>query len=176
MCDLLEKIRKFTTIFTQNKPFFEWKYGYLKYVVVHDWTGRGGRPMPPTPRFVPNFWKFDPKQKLYVYPPVFRPSYGPVVMLWFFLVFPKGRTPDSGLDLMPCPSQGPKWFWTVQIVLVNSKSFWSGSKFKLDFSLLLFIVWTCAKWFWPDQNELNPSKTIGTWPKIIWQSKIILDP
>ena len=40
--------------------------------------------------------------------------------------------------LMPCPSMGPKWFWTVQIILVGSStnhlygpnSFWSGPNHK----------------------------------------------
>ena len=27
---------------------------------------------------------------------------------------------------MPCPSMGPKWFWTVQIFLVEYQSFWTG--------------------------------------------------
>ena len=50
--------------------------------------------------------------------------------------------------LMPCPFIGPKWFWTVQIVLVGSKLFWSGPhyffvRFKLDFSRLIFIIWAC---------------------------------
>ena len=29
--------------------------------------------------------------------------------------------------LMPCPSLGPKWFWTVQIVLYRYKLFWSAA-------------------------------------------------
>ena len=61
---------------------------------------------------------------------------------------------------------GPKRFGRVQIILV---------KFKLDFSGLIFIIWTCPKLFEPDQNELDPSKTIGTRPKLFGWSKIILD-
>ena len=67
-----------------------------------------------------------------------------------------------------------KLFWTgtncfgqVQIILVM---------FKLDFSGLIFIIWTCPKCFGPNQNDLGPSKTIGTRPKLSGQSKIILDP
>ena len=44
------------------------------------------------------------------------------------------RSPADGKIFMPCPYIGPKWFWTgtncfgwVQIVLVGSKLFWSGS-------------------------------------------------
>ena len=74
--------------------------------------------------------------------------------------------------LMPCPSIGPKWFWTIQIVLVGSKLFWWSSnhfgQVKLDFPWLFFIIWTFPKWFGPNQNELDPSKTIGTRPKSFW--------
>ena len=75
---------------------------------------------------------------------------------------------------MPCPSIDPKWFWTVQIVLDGYKLFWSGPnrfgrvriilvRFKLGFSGLIFIIWTCPKWFGPDQNKLHPSETIAYW-------------
>ena len=84
--------------------------------------------------------------------------------------------------LMPCPS-----FGRVQIVLIGSKSFWSGPKdfgqvqkilvrFKLDCSGLTFLILTCLKWFWPNQNKSDPSKTMGTRPKWFGRSKIILDP
>ena len=87
-------------------------------------------------------------------------------------------------SLMPCPSMGPKWFWTVQIVFFGSKSFWSDPNhfgqvlirffwtnfYNLDLSKM---IWT---WFGPDQNELERSKTIGTQPKLFGRSKIILDP
>ena len=56
----------------------------------------------------------------------------------------------------------PNCFGQVQNILV---------KFKLDFSLLTFIIWTCPKWFWPDQNKLDLSKTIGTRPKWFGRSK-----
>ena len=70
---------------------------------------------------------------------------------------------------MPCPSIGPKWFWTVQIVLHGYKLFWSGPNcfgcvqiilvgFKLDFYGQIFIIWTFPNWFGPDQNELDPTK------------------
>ena len=55
--------------------------------------------------------------------------------------------------LMPCPSIGPKIFWTVQIVLDRFKLFWSCPnrfgwvqiilvRYELDFSGLFFIIWT----------------------------------
>ena len=79
---------------------------------------------------------------------------------------------------------GPKLFWIVQIVVVGSKSFWLVPnhfgrvqiilvRFKLDFYWLIFTIWTCPKWFEPDQNKLGPSKTIGTRPKWFGWYKII---
>ena len=76
---------------------------------------------------------------------------------------------------MSCPSIAPKWFWTEQIILVEYQSFLSGPnrfgwaqsilvRVKLDFSGLIFIIWTWPKWFGPHQNKLDPSKTIGTQP------------
>ena len=86
---------------------------------------------------------------------------------------------------MPCPSVvqnyfGPsKWFWTntpwfgrVQIILVRSKSF--QTRFKLDFSGLISIIWTYAKWFEPNHNDwtrpkwlvLNQNDLDG--PKLFW--------
>ena len=73
--------------------------------------------------------------------------------------------------LMPYPSIGPKLFWTVQIVLVGSKLFWSDQnrfgwfqiilvKFKLDFSRLNF-------------HNLDLAKLSGTRPKLFGWSKII---
>ena len=67
--------------------------------------------------------------------------------------------------LMSCSSIAPKWFWTVQIIMVEYQSFWSGPnrfgrvqsilvRVKLDFSGLIFIIWTWPKWFRPDQNKL----------------------
>ena len=47
-------------------------------------------------------------------------------------------------------------FGRVQIILV---------RLKLHFSGLIFLIWTCPKWFGPDQNELDQSKTISTRPK-----------
>ena len=32
----------------------------------------------------------------------------------------------SFLKQMPCTSTGPKWFWTVQIILVEYQLFWTG--------------------------------------------------
>ena len=61
----------------------------------------------------------------------------------------------------------PNCFVPGQIILV---------RFKLDFSGLIFIIWTCSKWFKPNQNELHRSKMIVTWPKWFGLSKIVLDP
>ena len=33
---------------------------------------------------------------------------------------------ETDNNLMPCPSMDPKWFWTVQIILVKYQSFWKG--------------------------------------------------
>jgi hypothetical protein len=67
---------------------------------------------------------------------------------------------ENYLALMPCPSMGPKLFWTVQIVLdcpncfgrvqivlVRSKSFRSGPNHfgQVHFSGLIFIIWTWPK-------------------------------
>ena len=51
---------------------------------------------------------------------------------------------------------GKNCFGRVQIILV---------RFKLDFSGLIFIIWTCPKLFWPNQNKLDPTKTICIHPK-----------
>jgi hypothetical protein len=80
--------------------------------------------------------------------------------------------------LLPCPSIGPKWFWTVQIVLDLSKLFWSCPnrfgrvqiilvRYKLDFSGLFFLLLGTVP------NDLDPTKTIGTQPKWFARSKII---
>ena len=34
---------------------------------------------------------------------------------------------------MVCPSKGPNWFWTIQIILVEYQSFWMG--------LIFILVW-----------------------------------
>ena len=81
----------------------------------------------------------------------------------------------------------PNCFGQIQIVLVGSKSFWSGPNhfgwvqiilvtFKLDFYSLIFIIWAFPKWFQPIQNKLGASKMIGAQPKWFGQSKIILGP
>ena len=76
----------------------------------------------------------------------------------------------------------------VQIFLVGSKSFWSDTihfsqvwiwfLWIIFFNLDLFkMIWTCSKWFGPDQNKLDPAKMIGARPKWFgWSSPIILDP
>ena len=72
-------------------------------------------------------------------------------------------------SLMPCPSMGPKWFWTVQIILVEYKLFGTNPicygrvQIILNRSKLLKlvqknIIWTQPKWFGPDQNDLVPTK------------------
>ena len=54
--------------------------------------------------------------------------------------------------LIPCPI-GPKLFWTDQIVLFGSKSFWSGSNYTfLEYFLL----------FGPVQNDLVGPKSFWT--------------
>jgi hypothetical protein len=65
---------------------------------------------------------------------------------------------------------GPfKLFWTIQIVLDGCKLFWWGLncfgqvqiilvRFKIDFSGLIFIIWTCPKWFGPDQKKWTHPK------------------
>ena len=58
-------------------------------------------------------------------------------------------------------------FGQVQIILI---------RFKLDFSGLIFIIWTSPKWFGPNQNKLDPSKTIGTRQKIFDRMMIICVP
>ena len=81
---------------------------------------------------------------------------------------------------MPCPSMGPKWFWTVQIVLVGYKMFWlspnhygrgqiilnrsklwkiSTEKSNLN---LTKMIWTQPKRFGHDQNIFSVTKTIWT--------------
>ena len=46
-----------------------------------------------------------------------------------------------------------RFFRRVKILLV---------RFKLDFSGLIFIIWTCSKWFGPNKNKLDPSRMIWT--------------
>ena len=82
---------------------------------------------------------------------------------------------------------GTNCFGLVQIVLVGSKSFWLVPnhfgrvqiilvRFKLDFYSLIFIIWTCPKWFEPDQNKVDLCKAIGTQQKLFGRFKMILDP
>ena len=47
-------------------------------------------------------------------------------------------------------------FGCIQIILV---------RFKLLFPGLFFLIWTCPKWFGPDQNKLDTSKTSCIRPK-----------
>ena len=47
---------------------------------------------------------------------------------------------------MPCPSIGSKWFWTVQIVLDGQVQIIL-DRFNFHFYWLLFMIWTCPKWF-----------------------------
>ena len=66
---------------------------------------------------------------------------------------------------MPCPSMGPKWFWTVQIILVEYQSFWVGpihfgqtqivlDRFKLQKLGQKNQIWTWPEFFGPNQNNL----------------------
>ena len=60
----------------------------------------------------------------------------------------------------------PNCFGWEQIVLVGSKSFWSGPnllvRFKLYFSGLIFIIWTCPKRLVLNQNDLDSPKSFWT--------------
>ena len=74
---------------------------------------------------------------------------------------------------MTWPSMGPKSFWTVQIILDGSNSFWTGTNYKILFRKVQFE---------PEQNDLDPTKIICTQPKQFAPiqkknglSKIILD-
>ena len=56
----------------------------------------------------------------------------------------------QGKSQIPCPSLGPKLFWTVQISLIEYQSFWKGP--------------ICFGWVQInlDRNDLDPTKTIWT--------------
>ena len=70
-----------------------------------------------------------------------------------FQLFFSAKPQHSVSRFIRCPSIGTKWFWTVQIVLVGSRSFWSGQnrfgRVRFKFSGLIFIICTCPKWFGP---------------------------
>ena len=73
---------------------------------------------------------------------------------------------------MPCPSMGPKWFWTVQIILVEFQLFWMCPIcFGWDQIILArfkkSLIWTWPKWFGPDQNKLDLTETNWTPPKLL---------
>ena len=79
-----------------------------------------------------------------------------------------------------------KLFWTVQIILVEYQSFWTGPicfnqvQIVLDRSKLKKIVkksliWTWTKWYGPNQSKLDLIKTIWTRPKKFERSKIVLE-
>ena len=60
---------------------------------------------------------------------------------------------------MPCPSIGPKYFWSVQIVLDRYKPFWMGPICFGWVLLLIFLdlskmICTCKKQFGPVLNNL----------------------
>ena len=57
---------------------------------------------------------------------------------------------------MPGPSIGPKLFWTIQIVLVRSKLFWSGPNHFGQVQIRL--SWTNLYNLDPTKNELDPTK------------------
>ena len=79
--------------------------------------------------------------------------------------------------LMPCPSIAPKRIWTVQIILVEYQSFWSGPNHFVRVQSILVRVrqiklfWAdfynldLSKMIWTQPKKLHPSKTIGTQPK-----------
>ena len=68
--------------------------------------------------------------------------------------------------LMPCPSMGPKWFWTIQIILVEYQLFWR-VQIILEISKLIKLVLK--------KSNLNLTKMIWTQPKRFGGFKIILD-
>ena len=74
---------------------------------------------------------------------------------------------------MPCPSIGPKWFWTAQIVFVGYKSFWSGTNHFGQVQIRLFwtnfhnldlckIIWTRIEQIGAIQNDWYSTKIIWT--------------
>lgn len=73
---------------------------------------------------------------------------------------------------MPCPSIGPKLFWTgpiclglVQIILERSKLYWTESKSKMFYRRVIF------KQFYPVQNNFNLFQYNLDWFKIILDLK-----
>ena len=82
-------------------------------------------------------------------------------------------------SLIPYPSLGAIWFWTVQIILVEYQSFWMGPicfgqvQIILDRSKLWKLLQKNLIWTWP--NNFDPSKTICIRPKQFERSKIMLD-
>ena len=72
---------------------------------------------------------------------------------------------------MPCPSIGPKWFWTLQIVLGGYKLFRLGpnnfGQVKIRFFWTNFynldlcnMIWVLPKWIGPAQNDWYLTKMI----------------
>ena len=68
---------------------------------------------------------------------------------------------------MPCPSIGPKWFWTIQIILVGSKSFCLGPNHFGQIQIRLFWIKcynldlsTRSKQIGPVQNDCYSTKII----------------
>ena len=103
--------------------------------------------------------------------------------------------------LMPCPSMGPKWFWTIQIILVEYQLYWTGpirfgqAQIILDMSKLWkkivqkSLIWPWPKWYeptktiWtkpkqfvPVQNNLDGPKSFWTYRKTRHNSALIKDP
>ena len=76
-------------------------------------------------------------------------------------------------SLMPCLSIGPKWFWTVQIVLLKVPIFLDRSN--LFWSCPNHSVWVQIIKISPEKSNLNLTKMIRTQPKQFGQSKIILN-
>jgi hypothetical protein len=78
------------------------------------------------------------------------------------------------MSFMPCPSKGPKLFWTIRIVLDGYKLFWSGPNCFGQVQIRLL---------WTNLYNLDPTKMMWTRPKRIGHNqnkldstKIILDP
>ena len=74
--------------------------------------------------------------------------------------------------LMPCPSMGPKLFWTNQIILVEYQLFWTGP---ICFGRVQIILdRSKLQKNSPEKSNLNLTKMIWTLSKQFGRSKIIL--
>ena len=66
---------------------------------------------------------------------------------------------------MFCPSMGPKWFWTVQIIFVEYQLFWTDPIHFGQVQIILNMIqmiWTLPKWIGLIQNNWYSIKIIWT--------------